>query len=369
MRILLDCIPWDGGKSGISAYTRGLLSELRRQGHALTILCEPGADIPEAAGLPVLRAPRWTRKPVLSMLWHLHCLPRKLRALRRDHDAMVVCAANRRVCASYPLPTAAVVHDLANFRIPGKYSPSRMFYLAHVLPHYARRATRLVAVSASTRDDMVRHWGCREGDVTVLHEGFPVPPPGWAPDPAARDLLYISRIEHPGKNHVRLIEAYGMLPRGLAERHPLVLAGSDWKDAGVVRAAAAASPHAGLIRFTGFVEPGPPMENLWCSTAFYVFPSLFEGFGISLAEAMSRGIPCACSANGALAEVAGGAAETFDPESPAGIADALRRLLTESPAARADRIRRGLDRAAVFSWPAHAKAMVHLLQTVPETAP
>ena len=52
-----------------------------------------------------------------------------------------------------------------------------------------------------------------------------------------------------------------------------------------------------------------------------------------------------------------------------GIADALRRLLTESPAARADRIRRGLDRAAVFSWPAHAKAMVHLLQTVPETAP
>lgn len=365
MRILLDCIPWDGGRSGISAYTRGLLSELRRQGHALTILCEPDAEIPEAGGLPVLRAPRWTRKPALSMLWHLYCLPRKLRALRRDHDAMVICAANRRVCAFYPLPTAAVVHDLANFRIPGKYSPSRMFYLAHVLPRYARRATRLVAVSAATRDDMVRHWGCKEDDVAVLHEGFPVPPPGWTPDPAARDLVYISRIEHPGKNHVRLIEAYGLLPRDLAERHPLVLAGSDWKDADVVRAAAAASPHAGLIRFTGFVEPGPPMEKLWQSTAFYVFPSLFEGFGISLAEAMARGIPCACSANGALAEVAGGAAETFDPESPADIAAALQRLMTESPADRAARIRRGLDRAAAFSWPAHAKAMVHLLETAP----
>ena len=89
-----------------------------------------------------------------------------------------------------------------------------------------------------------------------------------------RSLLYISRIEHPGKNHVRLIEAYGKLPRALAEAHPLVIVGSDWKDAEVVHAAAAASPHSDSIRFTGFAD-GEALERLWGEAGFYVFPSLF----------------------------------------------------------------------------------------------
>lgn len=362
MRLLVDCIPWDLGRSGISQYTRGLLAELRRQGHELTLLCEPWAKINGAGeGLPTVRAPRWTAKPAASMLWHLYLLPRWVRRHRAEFDGMVICAANRRVCASYPLPTAAVVHDLANFRIPGKYSPSRMFYLAHVLPHYAKKARRLVAVSGATARDMERFWGCPAGSVAVLHEGFPEPPAGWSRGPGAKNLLYISRIEHPGKNHARLIEAYGRLPRDLAEAHPLVLAGADWKDAETVKAAAAASPHADLIRFAGFVEAGAPMERLWAETGFYVFPSLFEGFGISLAEAMARGIPCACSENGALAEVAGGVAETFDPEDPADIAAALERLFREDAAAREARVRRGLARAGEFSWEAHAKGVARLL--------
>ena len=360
MRLLVDCIPWDLGKSGISAYTRGLLAELRRQGHALTLLAEPGAEIDAGTGLPTVRAPGWTRKPLASMLWHLYALPGWIRRPKGEFDGMVICAANRRVCAKYPLPTVAVVHDLANFRIPGKYSRSRMIYLAHVLPRYAKRAQHLVAVSGATADDMVRFWGCREGDVTVLHEGFPRPPEGWGRAAGARNLLYISRIEHPGKNHVRLIEAYGRLPRALAEAHPLVLAGGDWKDAEAVKAAAAASPHAEFIRFTGFVAPGEAMERLWAETGFYVFPSLFEGFGISLAEAMSRGIPCACSGNGALAEVAGDAAVTFDPEDAADIARGLETLLGEGADARAARVARGLARAEAFSWEAHVRGMIDL---------
>jgi glycosyltransferase involved in cell wall biosynthesis len=364
VRILVDCIPFDGGKSGLAAYARGLVAELRRQGHGLTLLCEPGAVVPEGEGLPTVRAPGWTSKPVASMAWHLYALPRWVRRHRGEFDGMVVCAANRRVCASYPLPTVAVVHDLANFRIPGKYSWSRMVYLAHVLPRYAKKAQRLVAVSGATAADMVRFWGCREGDVAVLHEGFPPPPAGWRRDEGARNLLYISRIEHPGKNHARLIEAYGKLPRAMAEAHPLVLAGADWKDADAVKAAAAASPHADLIRFTGFVKAGEPMERLWAETGFYVFPSLFEGFGISLAEAMARGIPCACSGNGALAEVAGDAAETFDPEDPADIARALEVLLGEGKEARKAREERGRRRAAAFSWEVHARGIVALLEGV-----
>ncbi|MBR2837956.1 MAG: glycosyltransferase, partial [Kiritimatiellae bacterium] len=276
MKLLVSCIPYDGGKSGISVYAREVVAALAAQGHELTLLCEPEARTEANVKckmesvkcaesilhssfytLHSIFAPRWTRRPALSMLWHLFCLPFWIRRRRRDFDGFVICAANRRVCAWYPLPTTATVHDLANFHIPGKYSRSRMFYLAHVLPFFAKRAQHLVAVSGATKTDMVKFWNCREEDVTVLYNGVRggderdlrdqrderdngdarsiafIPFIANIPSSCAT-LLYISRIEHPGKNHVRLIEAYSRLPREVAEKHPLVIAGADWKDADVV---------------------------------------------------------------------------------------------------------------------------------------
>jgi len=399
MKLLVSCIPYDGGKSGISVYTREVVRELAAQGHELTLLREPLSRSEakckvESAKCKVdgdtfsfrlsafnsFFAPRWTRRAVFSMLWHLFVLPFWIRRHRREFDGFVICAANRRVCAWYPLPTTATVHDLANFHIPGKYSRLRMFYLAHILPHYAKKARRLVAVSGATKADMVRFWRCREEDVTVLYNGLKARDERDRRDerdngdaqaiasissianitsPRA-SLLYISRIEHPGKNHVRLIEAYSRLPREVAEAHPLVIAGADWKDAEVVHEAAAKSPHADLIRFTGFVGEGD-MDKLWSETGFYVFPSLFEGFGLSLAEAMARGVPCACSNNGSLGEIAGDVAVTFDPESVDEIADALRRLLAESSEERAARVARGLEHVRKFSWADHAAGLARLI--------
>ena len=364
MRILVSCIPYDAGKSGISVYVREVVRELARQGHELTLLVEPGETIDgfrSAAGggvSNVIPAPRWTRRPALSMLWHISVLPFWIRRHRRDFDGFVICAANRRVCAWYPLPTTATVHDLANFHIPGKYSRLRMFYLAHVLPFFAKRAQHLVAVSGATKTDMVKYWGCREGDVTVLYNGLSANTQLTTPNSKPSSLLYISRIEHPGKNHLRLIEAYGRLPRTLAEAHPLVIAGADWKDAEVVHEAAAKSPHAGLIRFTGFVED---VDALWKDAGFYVFPSLFEGFGLSLIEAMARGVPCACSCNGSLGEIAADVAITFDPESVESITAAIERLLSESALEREARIARGLEHIKKFSWANHARGIVALI--------
>ena len=409
MRLLVSCIPYDGGKSGISVYVRETVRELVAQGHELTLLLEPEACTEESlkckvesvkcrsecerpkGQLSTLDAPSWTRRPVASMLWHLCVLPFWIRRHKREFDGFVICAANRRVCAWYPLPTTATVHDLANFHIPGKYSRLRMFYLAHLLPHYAKKAQRLVAVSEATKADMVKFWHCREEDVTVLYNGLTgngergmgngMRGAGNGSgkckvesskckvesDPQLSTLnfklstiLYISRIEHPGKNHVRLIEAYSRLPRGLAEAHPLVIAGADWKDAEVVHEAAAKSTHADLIRFTGFVA-NEDMPRLWKEAGFYVFPSLFEGFGLSLVEAMAKGIPCACSNNGSLGEIAADVAITFDPESVDDIASALGRLLSESEAERAARVARGLKHVKKFSWADHAKGIVGLV--------
>ena len=398
MKLLVSCIPYDGGKSGISVYDREVVRELLYQGHELTLLAEPGGiengEWFNHSPFSILSAPRWTRRAVFSMLWHLLFLPLWIWRRRRDFDGFVICAANRRVCAFYPLPTVATVHDLANFHIPGKYSRMRMFYLAHILPFFARRAQHLVAVSGATKADMVKFWGCRDERVTVLYNGLSgrgtrdegqqaynskisaaanQEPEARNQEPETRNqepetrsqkqetILYISRIEHPGKNHVRLIEAYSRLPREIAEAHPLVMAGADWKDAEIVHSAAAASPHSDLIRFTGFVED---IEKVWADAGFYVFPSLFEGFGLSLVEAMARGIPCACSNNGSLGEIAGDVAVTFDPESVDGIAAALNLLLSEPEQDREARIARGLEHVKRFSWKDHAAGIVRLLKGV-----
>ena len=386
MRLLVSCIPYDGGKSGISVYVREVVRALREQGHSLTLLREPeargGASEVEKLKVEKLKsapstfqpfnlstfqpfnclfAPAWTRRAIFSMLWHLFVLPFWIRRHRREFDGFVICAANRRVCAWYPLPTVATIHDLANFHIPGKYSRLRMFYLAHVLPFFAKRAQHLVSVSGATKTDMVKYWHCREEDVTVLYNGLQLETQNSkleTQNSKLTTILYISRIEHPGKNHVRLIEAYGKLPRSLAEAHPLVIAGADWKDAEVVHEAAAKSPHADLIRFTGFVED---VESLWAEAGFYVFPSLFEGFGLSLIEAMARGIPCACSGNGSLGEIAADVALTFNPERVEDIAEALTRLLTERAEDRAARIARGREHVKKFSWQDHAKGIARLL--------
>ncbi len=189
MRLLVSCIPFDGGKSGLSVYAREVVKALRAQGHELTLVLEPDVEASSLVGptshvsrptsgddagvAAVWRAPRWTRRAVASMLWHLFVLPLRIRRHRRDFDGFVICAANRRACAWYPLPTTATVHDLANFHVPGKYSRSRMFYLAHVLPFFAKRAQRLVAVSGATKADMVRFWHCPADRVTVLYNGLP----------------------------------------------------------------------------------------------------------------------------------------------------------------------------------------------------
>ena len=251
MKILVSCIPYDNGKSGISVYTRELVRELVRQGHAITLLLEPGIKC-NALGVScnAVNAPGWTRKALFSMLWHLLVLPFLILRNKGKYQGFIICAANRRVCAFYPLPTAATVHDLANFHIKGKYSKLRMLYLAHIMPFFAKRAQHLVAVSNATKADMLKFWHCRDNDVTVLHNGCSAPH-DIRRSPLGSAVLYISRIEHPGKNHVRLIEAYGRLEHDLAKAHPLILAGADWKDADLVHEAASKSSNAEFIRFTG----------------------------------------------------------------------------------------------------------------------
>jgi len=362
MRILFSCIPFDHGRSGISVYMRHTVVALARAGHELTLVMEPEAtDEPAFAGFERIVAPGYVRRPVLSMLWHLFILPFKIR--RKRYDLFYIAAANRRAVAFRPVPTVAVVHDLAAHRMCDKYDRMRTIYQTKILPYFTRRAEYPVAISKATAADMVKYLDIPEKRIIVSCNGLALPtaqPTGtWLKRNGLEKggyILYISRLEHPAKNQFRLIQAYEMLPPEMTARYRLVLGGAGWNGVGAIRARAHSSPLSKQILMPGFI-PDEDMDEAYRGAAAYVFPSLFEGFGLSLIEAMHYGIPCACSNCSSLGELGEGAALLFDPHDPDDIAAALKRILGEEDL-RAELAEAGRTRAAEFTWDKHVDRII-----------
>ena len=356
MKIAILCVPYDSGKSGISVCIRNIVHELDVRGHELTLILEASAaDMPEFAGFDRILLPRWTARPLFSMLYCLFLLP--FRLPKKKWDRLIITAGNRRMLLWKPCETYAVVHDLSQYHVPTKYDIFRMFYIRHVLPYCVRRVPDVVvSVSRSTADDLVRFWKIPRGKIMVNYNGIKrdgLPLDG--NDASEKTVLYVSRIEAPGKNHANLIRAWELLPPEITREYKLLLAGSDWSGAEEVHKQAEASPCTDSIEFSGFIS-ADRLRDLYQHVSLYVFPSFFEGFGLSLIEAMTCGLVCACSNNSSLGEIAADAAITFDPANPAEIADAIRRGLTDAPL-RAELRRKGLARAAEFDWGRHAELL------------
>ena len=367
MRILVSCVPFDHGRSGISVYMRHTVAALAAAGHDLTLVVEPeAAQVPEFARFPQIVAPRWIGRPLLSMIWHLLVLP--FRISRRKFDLFYIAAANRRAVLFRPVPTVAIVHDLAAHRMRNKYDRFRTLYQTSILPFFTRRAEFPVAISEATASDMVKFMNLPRERITVSWNGLSLPDVrpagGWMKryglEPGEY-LLYISRLEHPAKNQFRLIEAYEKLPPEITGRYKLALCGADWHGADIIRARAADSPLKDQIVLTGFIA-NEDVEEAYRGSAVYVFPSLFEGFGLSLIEAMHFGVPCACSETTSLGELGRGAALLFDPENPEAIADAMLRLLTDS-ALREKLKEIGRVHSTEFTWTKHVERILHAVES------
>jgi glycosyltransferase involved in cell wall biosynthesis len=177
-----------------------------------------------------------------------------------------------------------------------------------------------------------------------------------------RPFVLTVSLKRPNKNLLRLLEAIALIP---GERRPiLVLAGHRTAYEDELRARAAELGLVEETRFLGWV-PGGELEGLYRSSTCFVFPSLYEGFGLPILEAMARGVPVACSNRGALVEVADQAALMFDPEQPHAIAAAIERLLAD-PRERARLSRAGRENAARFTWAESARRTLETYESALE---
>jgi glycosyltransferase involved in cell wall biosynthesis len=230
-----------------------------------------------------------------------------------------------------------------------------------LVPWGVRRSERVIAISQSTREDLVELLGVSPDRIDVVPNGLgtvqcktPLP----EAETRARFALGSRRVllslsaKRPHKNLPALIGALALIPAD--ERPVLVLPGYRTSHEIELRGRANALGVAEDVRFPGWVS-GAELEGLWSLARAFVFPSLYEGFGLPVLEAMARGVPVACSNASSLPEVAGDAALLFDPHDEAAIAAAMQRVLANST--EVDRLRaRGLARAQEFTWERTARA-------------
>jgi glycosyltransferase involved in cell wall biosynthesis len=237
------------------------------------------------------------------------------------------------------------IHDLIYRRFPEAHLGWKARGMALLVPLAARRADRVIAVSEATAADIRQQLHVRSVD--VVPNGVDLPGPVTTPGPELRARLEIGErrvilclaAKRPHKNLLRLIEAAATLDGAV-----LVIAGYPTDHEEELRAVA----NPDRVRLLGWVDDAD-REGLYGIASVFAFPSLYEGFGLPVLEAMVRGVPVVCSSTPALAEVAGDAALQVDPLDAAALATALGRVLGDPH--EADRLRAaGRERATRFSW-------------------
>lgn len=379
MRIGLSTSVIQSGRTGVAQYVFGLLRAALARGptappqYVLFVLESDLELFDFARGqAELVSVPEQFRPPVKSIVWHQALLP----GLARRHQLDVLHVPSyRRMLWRCPCPAVATIHDLAPFRVAGKYEWKRMVYGRWLVPWLARRQHRIIAVSRNTADEIARFLHVPPTRVTTIHNGidhnrfFPGDRDEALQAVARRHnltkpfFLYIARLEHPGKNHVRLISAFEMFKAATHSDWQLVFAGSDWHGAELIHAAMRQALCAGDIRCLGFV-PDEELPSLYRSADVFVYPSLYEGFGLPPIEAMACGCPVISSTRGSLGEVIGDAAAVVEPEDIHSLARQLYVLATDARVK--NRLRAaGLAQAANYDW---ARTAAETMKVYEQTA-
>lgn len=347
-------------RTGTERYSYELVAALARIDHT-TLYTLYSNGLP--AALPPL-GPNFTLRNIpLRRLWtHARLGP----ALWRDRPNLLFVPAHV-IPLTHP-PSVVTLHDLGYLTFPDAHTARRRRELDLTTRWSLHAARRVIAISQATKADLVRYYGADPAKISVVYHGLA---PEFRPvrDPAVLaaaqlryDLLnqpyflYVGTLQ-PRKNLVRLIEAYALaLPVLKATSKPplLVLAGrKGWLSAPIERRAAELGV-TNHVRLIGYV-PDADLVPLLSGARAFVFPSLYEGFGMPVLEAMACGTPVLTSTSSALPEVAGDAALLIDPQATSAIAAALLRL-AHQPKLRAELREQGLVQAARFSWDRCAQA-------------
>ncbi len=338
---------------------RGLLKLDRDNQYRLYFSLPPAPDlIPSTANAAIRTIPfprLWTHT---RLSWEM---------ASRPPDVLLVPA--HVLPLVHPRHSVVTVHDLGYLHYPQAHTRWSRWYLQWSTAHNARAATHLIADSEATKRDLIEFCQTPPDKISVVYPGYD---PSFAPErdqerlEAVREryhvpgpyVLYVGTL-HPRKNLQMLLEAFAVVVQQDGDVH-LVIAG---KKGWLYEPLFERVQQLGLekwVHFTGYV-PQKDLPALLSGARLFVLPSLYEGFGLPVLEAMACGTPVICSNVSSLPEVAGDAAILVNPHDTAELIQALQRLLFDD-ALRRDLVQKGLNQVRRFSWDKCAQETLDILQ-------
>lgn len=349
MRIVIDATPLLVRSAGVKNYLYHWIPQLRRAAGGAGVATFPAMErfgpltheasvadpLRTLGGLTALGVSNYFRVPLLDWL---------TRGVDVFHASVLVRRPPKRARLT------ATIHDLTGFLMP-ELHPFSNRAAEERFAHLARRADGLIAVSESTRQDAMRKLGIAPERICTIHSGvadsFYDPPGALVDEVRVRYglqrpfVLFVGTIE-PRKNIDLLLDAFESLPQSLRDEYELAIAGP------VGWASKATVARLRLVRYLGYI-PEPDLAPLTAAADVFVYPSLYEGFGFPVAQAMAAGVAVITSDVSSLPEVAGDAAVLVDPRSQSELRSALVRVLG-SPDLRRGLGMAGRERARQFRW-------------------
>lgn len=359
-RVVVDADVLGRHRTGDETYVSNLLHAMSRLPRSidLTAVVRRAADLPgdvQAVELPV-------RSQASRLGWRLPLLLTRLGPCLAHFQYVIPPA--------YRGPAVVTVHDLSFDRYPELEDRFDGAALRSLVPRSIRRACAVLTVSTWTKADIVHRYGVPPEKVVVTHNGVdPMFKPlaeleadgahdvnlAWHGDPLERPYLLFVGAIRPRKDPVTALEALAMLDEDMR----LVMVGPPKKEIDRVLLAVERLGLGGRVALLGYV-PRPRLAALYRNAACLVLPSLYEGFGLPVVEAMASGTPVVASQVGAIPEVAGDAAVLVPPRDPVALAEGVRCAL----ARRDELVRMGLERASSFTWEALARRTLQVYQDV-----
>jgi glycosyltransferase involved in cell wall biosynthesis len=305
------------------------------------------------------------RHPILWKMWFERSVPRELERLHADlffsPDGFCSLRSEKK--------TLLVIHDLAFEHYPATVPPRALNFYQKYAPRYAERADHIIAVSEFTKNDIVERYGVPPAKITVVHNGVsdlfkPLDEPQRqqvrkryaAGKPY---FLFVSALQ-PRKNLLRLLEAYDRFRERTGQKVKLLVAGAHTWAKDEINNKVKSLKHAGDVTFLGHLSQ-QELADVTASALALAYVSLFEGFGIPIAEALYTETPVICSNTSAMPVVAGDAALLIDPVSVEGISIALERIAADE-GLRAELITKGRRQRTKFNWDQSARQISGIME-------
>jgi glycosyltransferase involved in cell wall biosynthesis/radical SAM superfamily enzyme YgiQ (UPF0313 family) len=368
MKIAFDGTSLRPRRTGVGYYTEHLLRHLAAESDTDDIVVLSNRDVETTSPLPERVRVMTSHRRMPRMVWMQTGAPA---ALKRS-GADVVHFTNGMLPIASPIPTVVTIHDMSLRLYPRYHPPRRVLFNRPLVDLAARRADAIVTVSDSAKDDIVRLYRLDPSRVHVIHEAA-APSFRRVTDIgeldrvrqkyrlADRIILYVGTIE-PRKNLPKLIQAFASRKRAGDLPHHLVCVGPyGWLSRGL-EDLIHRSKVSHAIHFTGYV-PFEDLPALYTLAEIFVYPSMYEGFGLPVIEAMACGAPVITGRAAALAEVGGDAVEQVERMDEDALGEAMARLARD-PQRRRELSAHALARAEQFSWQRAARETLAVYRTV-----